>query len=300
MPDIIKNLTLRFAPAWARGVKRYDALSPSLFNLFLVVAVVAGWRLSRHELITPTHGQGLIYGFVGTGMMLLLFVYPLRKRVKTLTVIGTMKQWFQSHMTLGLLGPLLILYHCNFHLGAFNSNIALFSLLIVSASGVVGKHIYIKICQSLNGERTTLVNLQKSFAQSKEITYHHFTYIPLIKQELDSFLAKVITPTKVLSVSFRRALEVSHEARVTRHEIRRAIDAYLQEHALKRHWSLRRRQLILTQMERKSHGFLRQAVTVAEFNFYERVFYLWHVLHLPLTFIFIFTVVLHVLSVNRY
>jgi hypothetical protein len=36
--------------------------------------------------------------------MLLLLLYPARKRVRALSFIGTTKRWFQAHMVLGIVG----------------------------------------------------------------------------------------------------------------------------------------------------------------------------------------------------
>ena len=44
-------------------------------------------------------------------------------------------------MGLGIIGPIFILYHCNFQLGAVNSNVALWSMLTVAGSGVVGRFL---------------------------------------------------------------------------------------------------------------------------------------------------------------
>ena len=93
---------------------------------------------------TKTEAKAAI-GIIGGSAMLLLLVYPLRKRVPSLAFIGSVKHWFQFHMVLGVAGPLCILYHSNFSLGVINSNAVLFAMLIVSASGIVGRYFYARI-----------------------------------------------------------------------------------------------------------------------------------------------------------
>ena len=53
-----------------------------------------------------------------------------------------LSRWFNAHIFLGLYGPVLILYHCGYSLGAFNSNIALWSMITVAISGVIGRFLY--------------------------------------------------------------------------------------------------------------------------------------------------------------
>ena len=101
-----------------------------------------GWFLPLNNYLTPQSGAGYWMGIVGASMMLLLLTYSLRNRYRFLDWSPTLNRWFDAHMFLGLYGPLLILYHCKYHLGAFNSNMALWSMIIVSLSGVVGRFLY--------------------------------------------------------------------------------------------------------------------------------------------------------------
>ena len=63
-------------------------------------------------------------------------------------------------MVLGVVGPLLVLFHANFHLGATNSNVALICMLLVAGSGVVGRYIYTRLHAHLDGTEDTLEQLQ--------------------------------------------------------------------------------------------------------------------------------------------
>ncbi|MEQ1651925.1 MAG: pyridine nucleotide-disulfide oxidoreductase, partial [Hyphomicrobium sp.] len=117
-------------------------LGPWLVTAATAGAIVAGWAWRDEGHLTPEQGLGYWLGIAGATAMLLLLVYPLRKRMPSLRWLGGIPAWFQLHMLLGVLGPLLILYHCNFSFGAPNSNIALSTMLVVAASGVVGRYLY--------------------------------------------------------------------------------------------------------------------------------------------------------------
>lgn len=62
----------------------------------------------------------------------------------------------------------MILLHCGFSLGATNSNIALFSMLLVAGSGIFGRYFYSTIHRGLHGRRSTLSDLQRSAHEIKE------------------------------------------------------------------------------------------------------------------------------------
>ena len=127
----------------------------------LVVALLVAWGMHAHleRYITPQRGIGYWLGIVGGSLMLVLLLYSARKRFRWLRWMGGIPAWFEFHMVLGVVGPILILFHANFTLGATNSNVALFSMLLVAASGVVGRYIYTRLHARLEGHEDTLEQL---------------------------------------------------------------------------------------------------------------------------------------------
>ncbi|WP_442755927.1 hypothetical protein ACNHKD_04575 [Methylocystis sp. JAN1] len=131
------------AADWRRAVLPLAGLTPTFTSLCVVIVLIFGWIASYDEPVTPKSGLGYWLGIIGASMMGLLFAYYLRKRVnsspKAARAIPT---WFRMHVILGVAGPVIILFHCNFRLGALNSNVALLAMGAVVASGVVGRYLY--------------------------------------------------------------------------------------------------------------------------------------------------------------
>ena len=115
-----------------------------VFSLVVVALLYVGWNFPTERYITPKRGMGYALGIIGGSLMLLL-LYSLRKRYTWLRFLGPTPSWFRFHMVLGILGPLCILYHSNFTTGATNSNVALFAMLTVAGSGLIGRYIYAHI-----------------------------------------------------------------------------------------------------------------------------------------------------------
>src|SRR5260221_6750738 len=93
--------------------------------------------------------------------MLALLIYPARKRMPSLAALGTPRAWFKIHMVMGVVGPLCILYHSVYRLGAANSNVALISMLIVARSGLIARYLYGRIHHRLYGRADTLKQLRQ-------------------------------------------------------------------------------------------------------------------------------------------
>ena len=109
----------------------------------LIIAL--GFFLPLDLYLSPRQGLGYYLGIIGALMMTLLFFYSVRKRIGLFHNFYSLRDWFEVHIFYGIFGPVFILYHCRYKLGATNSNIALWSMLIVFASGFVGRFLYKRI-----------------------------------------------------------------------------------------------------------------------------------------------------------
>jgi hypothetical protein len=203
-------------------------------------------------------------------------------------------------MILGVLGPVLILFHSNFQLGSFNSRVALYCMLLVAGSGVVGRHIYAHIHNGLYGRKSTLKEMRDDLAKSLETSQGLATLLPLLSGKLEVLAA-----------------QVQGDAITGRLETRASILWTVRQYLV---WGsllmTARRELKLQsstsptiardlpRLKKTSRIFIRNFVRltsrVAQFTLYERLFSLWHVLHMPFFFMMIISALLHVLAVHMY
>ena len=95
--------------------------------------------------------QGHVTGWIGLAVILLVFVYPIRKRVGRSRTWP--RGWFQVHMVAGVVGPLLILVHAGAHLHALVPILAMVAMGIVALSGIIGQAVHYLALRTLNEER---------------------------------------------------------------------------------------------------------------------------------------------------
>lgn len=275
-------------------------LTPARIGFLLAALLIfLGLQLPLGRWLTPERGLGYALGIIGGSAMLLLLVYPARKRWSWLRVLGSVKHWFQIHMALGIVGPLCILYHSNFSLGATNSNAALFAMIIVAGSGVVGRYLYSRIHSGLYGHRTTRAELQ-AVADELRSKVAGASLIPELLTQLDAADRRLVdlgrsrlpTPLLPLAVSARLWWERRRLTRQAARELHLA--------ASRSHGVAERR----GQVEKALRGYIARRLQatrqVVEFEAYERLFSLWHVLHLPLFFMLLIAGVAHVVAVHVY
>jgi len=120
-----------------------------LWYLSVFVIIYAGWIMSEQRYLVAESGIGYWLGIIGGSMMLLLLVYPLRKKNPKWRFLGSIKFWFRFHMVLGVVGPVLVIFHSGYHLGSLNGSVAFISMLIVASSGLIGRYLYRRIHHGL-------------------------------------------------------------------------------------------------------------------------------------------------------
>ena len=163
-----------------------------LFTLFIGSLIVVGWLGRENSYLSAADGTGYALGIIGGVGMLLLMGYPLRKSLRSMQGWGPIKYWFQVHMILGVVGPVLVLYHANFSLGSTNSNLAMFSMIIVACSGLIGRHFYKKIHFGLYGHKATLKELRNDFQLTKGNLGAHISLSPKIIKLIKRFEKKMV------------------------------------------------------------------------------------------------------------
>ncbi len=284
---------------------RGDRLGVLFITMFYAVAcfvIYAGWCFREYELMTAEHGTGYYFGIIGTVLILLLVVYPMRKRMHTLAFLGSNKLWFRLHIAFGIVGPIFVLFHTNFILGSLNSRVALFSMIVVALSGVVGRYIYVRFHYGLTERIVDLTELCDDLKQEKEeLSINRlFMDLPEAKKELFGFSEKILKPPVSFVNSIGRIVIAGWQAQLIHWKMRRIIRAYLHSLADGHELPISEKRYIRNQFRNMIRHFFTLAFRVTKLNFYERAFALWHVLHVPLVFLMAVAVVVHIIAVHLF
>jgi hypothetical protein len=275
-------------------------LTGIIFFLCTVMVLVLGWKMRQQEVLTAEYGTGYALGIIGASCMLTMLLYSLRKRIRFMHAWGTQKIWFQMHMLLGVIGPVLILFHANFGLGSLNSNVALFCMLLVAGSGLVGRFIYRKIHYGLYGKQASLQTMQESL----ELDKGNLGVYLMLPDAARAQLEKIETCSKIenfnpihriwifFTISIRASLAFSKVKKIIKKEI--AV------HSEKANWDTGVKKAIRAEVIIILTHYIKTLVKITQLSTYEKLFSLWHVLHIPLFIMMLITAVVHVFAVHMY
>jgi hypothetical protein len=268
--------------------------------ILLALLIVGAWRFSRMGYYRSGDDVGYWLGVAGGVMMLLLFSYPLRKYFRFMQRLGKVKWWFVVHMVLGIGGPLLILLHTTFRLGSVNAAVALFSMLVVAGSGVVGRFLYLRIHRGLHGERNNLADLQRRVGLAEGEIKSRFRFAPGVAEQLLAFETLAMGGGNGWRFTMSRLLWLPIRQRVVLADCSRELRRRMHVIAKERKWTRSQFERRHAKARDTTRHYLRSVLRVSQFSAYERVFALWHVLHVPFVYLLLVTAVFHVFAVHAY
>ncbi len=235
-----------------------------------------------HAALRPNGGLGLLYGYVGTGFILLLLLYSVRKRVPWLRRVGLLNRWLNAHIFCGIAGPAMITLHSSFKItGAIA--IGYWAMVCVMLSGFVGYYLLRQVGGALSvadqDSETLTLELEEL---DRELTERHGFAVSDLQSlrrrsgadraEGMSLLGSLFYLLGQDLLRMVGALGLARQPGAVRH---------LGRAEARRVRSLTRRRLLL---ERR-RAFLRQT---------SALFHYWHAIHKPFTIVLFLMMGVHI------
>lgn len=287
---------IRTAAAPTKSRMRGDLL------LYVVIAALVGgaWLFTQQGYFEAGDDVGYWIGVVGGVLMLLLFSYPLRKYFKVFHRWGKVKWWFLVHMFLGIGGPLLILVHSTFRVASINAAVALYSMLIVAGSGVIGRFLYVRINSGLRGEAQTLRQVQARLGLDQTEARSKLAFAPAVEARLLAFESRELADGRSAVTHARQAFFLTWQGWLVYQQCCTDLGVEFARLAPKKSWTPEERASRTRAARRLVQRYVNGVVRVAQFGAYERLFALWHVAHVPFVYLLVISAVVHVFAVHAY
>jgi len=272
----------------------------TMVYLVLTALVWLTWKISRLGYFEAGDDTGYWLGVAGGSMMLLLFSYPLRKHFAFARNWGRVKWWFLLHMLLGVGGPLLILLHSTFRIGSLNAGVALYSMIIVALSGVVGRFIYARVHRGLRGEQVGFKELLSRAKLDQDDVRSRLAFAPKVEARLKDFEQAELKAKAGWLTYSRQVFWLPLKLWIVYGQCVKGLHNPIRRLAAHGQWSnkdLIRRESASRKLVRR---YLTAVVRVAQYTAYERLFSLWHVAHIPFVYLLVISAIVHVIAVHAY
>jgi len=136
-------------------IARSGILWRRIFVVLLIAVSASYYFYQSREFPHGGSAWGIGYGIAGTALILLLAFFGIRKRWYR-SRFGTLEQWLQSHIYLGVLVLIVLFFHTG---GRFNDSIAVATFVLVAIvvfSGIVGAVLYVTIPRLLTEVQSEL------------------------------------------------------------------------------------------------------------------------------------------------
>jgi len=237
----------------------------------------------QHTDLKPGGLWGHGFGVVGTAMILLLFLYSLRKRNAFGLRFGKIRTWLNVHIFFGIIGPLLITLHTAGKLNGLVS-VSYFSMLAVMSSGIIGRYIFIQIPRDEEGHALALSSIDDRYDSLNKMLLKSYD-IP------EDFINQIITKNQPDFDANRKGLstlifllfdDIKRPFRFRK--IKRSIKNNHPEFPPNAVYQI----MILAKKKSLLH---RRKIFL---NAITGIFHLWHVVHKPFAWIMIIIMLVHV------
>ncbi|MBZ5524472.1 MAG: hypothetical protein LAP21_19715 [Acidobacteriia bacterium] len=246
----------------------------------------------RHPILRPGGQVGLGLGIFGVFLFCLIFLYPIRKRWPWLANIGNSRHWFNFHILMGLIAPVVIAFHAAFKFGGL-AGIAYWIMFSVAVSGIAGRYIFAQIPRSRNsaelslqGSRDMQERLTSELAAQRVV--HPVALEQLFRLPSPSVVARESIITALFTLFWIDLMRPLRVARVRRHVL-----------------GFGDKVLTLGGLLSSRNGKLEHIVAVARdqarlskkllfLDKSHQIFHLWHVVHRPFSYSFAVLAVAHI------
>jgi hypothetical protein len=246
----------------------------------IAALIYTGWLLRDQRYLVPESGIGYWLGILGSSMMLLLLIYPVRKKRPRWVYAGSINFWFRLHMFLGMVGPVLVIFHSGYKLGSLNGSVAFICMLVVAGSGLIGRYLYRRSHHGLYGEK---IRFEELYHQNKNWDQQLIVLRqkrPDIVDELRAIEQKLVNRHTGLNRSFWFFKSTRWKLNGLKKKLRKAINRSEE------------RKMLLNRM-----GSLQ---SICNLGVNEILFSYWHILHYPLFILLVFSGITHVAVVHFY
>ncbi len=307
--DMLKRIGVSFDPADIPPTEivrnKGSSLLPALIALLICACAIGIWVVAHAEYYgtpillraaSPLHAKLRPSGTIGLGLGLLataLFAWNLSYLIRRSfrfgwLLPGSLKFWMGSHIFTGLLGFMFVFVHAGFSTRRTVGGHAAIALVIVLASGLIGRYLYAFVPRAANGREMELEPLKSRLGMlSGEWDRHGRGFGTHVRERVEHIVDGVRWQGGLVA-RIRHLVGGQFHLRQTIRAIRREAkeqDIGAEEAA---------------EVEVLARTAYRMSVQIAHYEEIRAVLASWRYLHRWLALLMVFLLVAHIVTAVRY
>lgn len=181
-----------------------------------------------------------------------------------------------------------------------NGSVALYAMLLVAGSGIVGRFLYRHVHHGLYGRKLTLLGAEAELEADIHDLASVFALRPDLETRLKGFHDAAFAPVDGFSRRVWRFVALSSRARRLAREARHDAREALTRLGHARRVPATQLDASCLEAERRIDDYLDLVVQAAQLSSWERAFSLWHVVHIPFLYLLVISGIVHVVAVHMY
>ncbi len=195
----------RLSPDQSQPVERGSGLLPPLLMAAFASAALVAWgfwaadyyeagelerRLQpRHSLLHSASGVGLAAGITAATMMAANLLYLVRRSRWLPLQGGSLRHWMTAHVGTGMLALLFAILHGTFELNNSLGGHALLGLIVLVATGALGRYFYSFVPRAANGRELALDEARlRLYENTQAWTEVHRDFGELARREIAALI----------------------------------------------------------------------------------------------------------------
>jgi hypothetical protein len=246
-------------------------------------------RSPLHPWFRPSGVVGQCAGIVAFALFMFLWLYPLRKKFRTLAFTGSVASWLNVHMIAGLSIPLLAALHAAWHFSGL-IGLGYGAMMVAWLSGIIGRYIYTRIPRSKSGVELTRDEVE---TQRQAVLQQIVDATGIDAELLEHVLLAGTSPTISPDLNPLKAVGVMIADDARRWRAARQLRWNWQGASAAERRSDGNMRAALRRLMRREIALTQQARML---DATQRLFRYWHVGHKPMALIALVAIVLHVAS----
>lgn len=297
----VKLLEARYPSFMATANEtRSKSESRMVLTILLVITaiVIAAWMNWDQRYFHSDSDLVYNMGLYGGIALLTTLLYALRKRMGLMKKLGDLSSWYYAHLTMGVVGPVLIIFHSSFTMKSLNSSVALISMLSIIISGIFGRYIYTRIGYQVHGRLLAIAKTEERLAASMQ-TYQGEA-ADAINKSLTVLTMLVVNMPESLFHLPARFFALRGKAAKCYVDGIRHISVMLKRRAAEQDWDRLAYHAEFAKEKRILREHINALIKIGQLHFYERLLVGWRIFHVPLIFILVISGSVHVFAVHWY